>query len=83
LRLHRICPFQLLTGEVDAFGERDVSNRYLADHAVDEEGQPFLTLTDLHPMAQPEELRFAVRAYDPRLLAHLNDFIGKVVNDHG
>ena len=74
---------QLLTGEVDAFGEGDVSNRYLADHALDEEGQPLLVLTDLHTMAQPEELRFAVRAHDPQLLTCLNDFIGKVANGYG
>ena len=71
---------QLLTGVVDAFGEGDVSNRYLADHALDEQGQPLLALTDLHPMAQPEELRFAVRAHDPRLVACLNAFIRKVAN---
>lgn len=73
---------QLLTGEVDAFGEGDVSNRYLADHTLDEQGQPLLVLTDLHTMAQPEELRFAVRAHDSRLVACLNDFIGKVVNGY-
>lgn len=71
---------QLLTGVVDAFGEGDVSNRYLADHALDEQGQPLLALTDLHSMAQPEELRFAVRAHDQRLVACLNAFIRKVAN---
>lgn len=74
---------QLLTGEVDAFGEGDVSNRYLADHALDAQGQPLLALTDLHPMAQPEELRFAVRAHDPRLVACLDQFIRKVANGDG
>lgn len=74
---------QLLTGEVDAFGEGDVSNRYLMDHTLDERGEPLLALTDLHTMTQPEELRFAVRARDPRLVACLNDFIGKIANDYG
>ena len=74
---------QLLAGEVDAFGEGDVSNRHLADHTLDEQGQPLLVLTDLHTMAQPEELRFAVRAHDPQLVAYLNDFIGKAVKGYG
>jgi len=71
---------QLLTGTVDAFGEGDVSNRYLMDHALDERGEPLLALTDMHTMAQPEELRFAVRAHDPRLVRCLNRFIDKIVN---
>jgi len=74
---------QLLTGESDAFGEGDVSNRYLMDHTLDAQGQPLLALTDLHPMAQPEELRFAVRAHDLRLVARLNQFIRKVVHGDG
>lgn len=60
-----------------------MSEPYLMDHTLDEQGQPLLALTDLHTMAQPEELRFAVRAHDPRLVACLNDFIGKVVNGYG
>lgn len=70
---------QLLTGEVDAFGEGDVSNCYLADHTLDEQGQPLLVLTDRHPLAQPEELRFAVRAHDPRLVACLNDWLHRAL----
>ena len=68
---------QLLTHEIDAFGEGDVSNRYLAEHYLDGEGNPQLALVDLHPMAEIETLHFAVRAQDRRLVTCLNEFIEK------
>ena len=66
---------QLIGCEVDAFGEGNVSNEYLAKKYVDENGRRLMTLTDIHTMDQPETLRFVVRAADPRLLNRLNEFI--------
>ena len=66
---------QLIGCEVDAFGEGNVSNEYLAKKYVDENGRRLMTLTDIHTMDQSETLRFAVRAADPRLLNRLNEFI--------
>ena len=66
---------QLLSHEVDAFGEGNVSNGYLAEKYVDENGRRLLVLADIHTMDPPETLRFAVRATDKRLLHHLNEFI--------
>ena len=66
---------QLLSHEVDAFGEGNVSNGYLAEKYVDENGRQLLVLADIHTMDPPEALSFAVRATDKRLLHHLNEFI--------
>ena len=68
---------QLLNREIDAFGEGDASNAYLAQQYCDETGKAQLVLTDLHPMATVETLHFAVRAHDPRLVAALNEFIAQ------
>ena len=68
---------QLLNCEVDAFGEGNVSNRYLAQKYVDENGRRLLALADIHTMDPPETLSFAVRATDKRLLYHLNEFIAE------
>ena len=69
---------QLLSGQIDAFGEGDVSNEYLAGKYLDENGERLLVLTDLHPMKTPEFLRFAVRSVDQRLPEKLNKFIKKI-----
>jgi len=69
---------QLLAGKIDAFGEGDVSNEYLAGKYLDEHGQKLLALTDVHSMENPELLRFAVRSVDERLPATLNEFIRKI-----
>ena len=66
---------QLLSGEIDAFGEGDVSNEYLAGKYLDSKGKRLLTLTDLHLMGDPELLRFCVRSVDKRLPQALNEFI--------
>ena len=66
---------RLLRREIDAFGEGDVSNAYLAEQYLDEQGQARLLLTDVHPMDPLETLHFAVRAADPRLVQCLNQFI--------
>jgi len=68
---------QLLAGEIDAFGEGDVSNEYLAGKYLDDYGRESLVLTDIHPMENPELLRFAVRSVDERLPDKLNEFIEK------
>ena len=68
---------QLLSGQIDAFGEGDVSNEYLAGKYLDDNGERLLVLTDLHPMKTPELLRFAVRSVDQRLPEKLNKFIEK------
>lgn len=69
---------QLLAHEVDAFAEGDVSNAYLAQQALAADSTPLLVLTDVHSMAAKEELRFAVRAADPRLCRQLNRFIRSI-----
>ena len=69
---------QLLSGKIDAFGEGDVSNEYLAGKYLDEHGRRLLALTDVHSMKNPELLRFAVRSVDERLPANLNEFIKKI-----
>ena len=69
---------QLLSGEIDAFAEGDVSNEYLAGKYLDEHGGRLLALTDVHSMENPELLRFAVRSVDERLPATLNEFIRKI-----
>lgn len=66
---------QLLNHEIDAFGEGNVSNGYLAEKYVDEDGHHLLALADIHTMDPPETLRFVVRGTDKRLLYHLNQFI--------
>ena len=66
---------QILSHQVDAFGEGNVSNGYLAEKYVDENGRRLLALADLHSMDLPEDLRFAVRAADEKLLYRLNEFI--------
>lgn len=66
---------QLLSHEIDAFGEGNVSNNYLAEKYVDGIGHRLLELVDVHTMEPPELLRFAVRATDMNLLHHLNEFI--------
>ena len=69
---------QLLSGEIDAFGEGDVSNEYLAGKYLDEHGERLLALTDVHSMENPELIRFAVRSADERLPAAINEFLGKI-----
>ena len=71
---------QLLSGEIDAFGEGDVSNEYLAGKYLDEHGGRLLALTDVHSMEIPELLRFAVRSVDERLPATLNEFIRNIAS---
>jgi ABC-type amino acid transport substrate-binding protein len=68
---------QLLGHEVDAFGEGNVSNGYLAQKYLDKNGCRLLALADIHTMDPPEMLRFAVRATDKRLLQHLNEFMAE------
>jgi len=72
---------QLLSGQIDAFGEGDVSNEYLASKYTDASGERLLVLTDVHPMKNPELLRFAVRSEDPNLPKNLNGFIAKSLSD--
>ena len=72
---------QLLSGQIDAFGEGDVSNEYLANKYTDASGERLLVLTDVHPMKNPELLRFAVRSEDPNLPKNLNGFIAKSLSD--
>ncbi len=69
---------QLLSGEIDAFGEGDASNEYLAGKYLDEGGERLLALTDVHSMENPELLRFAVRSVDERLPAALNEYLRKI-----
>ena len=69
---------QLLAGKIDAFGEGDVSNEYLAGKYLDEHGGRLLALTDVHSRENPELLRFAVRSVDERLPSTLNEFIRKI-----
>jgi len=69
---------QLLAGKIDAFGEGDVSNEYLAGKYLDEHGEKLLALTDVHSMENPELLRFAVRSVDEKLPSTLNEFIRKI-----
>ena len=71
----------LLSGQIDAFGEGDVSNEYLASKYTDASGERLLVLTDVHPMKNPELLRFAVRSEDPNLPKNLNVFIAKSLSD--
>ena len=73
--------FQLLSGYIDAFGEGDVSNEYLASKYTDSSGERLLVLTDDHPMRNPELLRYAVRSVDPNLPNTLNEFISKSQSD--
>jgi len=72
---------QLLSGQIDAFGEGDVSNEYLASRYTDSNGERLLVLTDVHPMEKPELLRFAVRSVDHNLPTRLNEFISKSQKD--
>jgi len=72
---------QLLSGQIDAFGEGDVSNEYLASRYTDSNGERLLVLTDVHPMEKPEFLRFAVRSVDHNLPTRLNEFISKSQKD--
>jgi len=60
---------ELLEGKIDAFGTGDVCSRYLVDQHP---GQ--LALADVHPMDEPENFAFAVRAASG-LLDALNAFI--------
>ena len=66
---------QLLSGEIDAFGEGDVSNGFLAERFTENDGSNPLILTDIHEMNFPEELCFAVRSFDKRLIYNLNEFL--------
>ena len=69
---------QLLSGEIDAFGEGDVSNEYLAGKYLDERQERLLALTDVHSMENPELIRFAVRSVDERLPAAINEFLKEI-----
>ena len=69
---------QLLSGGIDAFGEGDVSNEYLAGKYLDERQERLLALTDVHSMENPELIRFAVRSVDERLPAAINEFLREV-----
>ena len=66
---------QILNHTVDAFGEGNVSNEYLANKYVDQYGNPLLMLADIHEMEIPETLQFAIRSKDKRLANCLNEFI--------
>ena len=68
---------QLLNGEIDAFGEGDVSNGFLAERFTENDGSNPLILTDIHEMSFPEELSFAVRSSDKGLICNLNEFINE------
>ena len=68
---------QILSGEIDAFGEGDVSNGFLVERYIGKDGSNPLVLTDIHEMNFPEELCFAVRSYDKRLIYNLNEFINE------
>ena len=72
---------QLLSGEIDAFGEGDVSNEYLSEKYTDSNGERLLALADVHAMKSPELLRFAVRSVDPNLPKELNEYIAKDQSD--
>lgn len=65
----------LADGEIDAFGEGDVSNRYLRDtHGKAVPGG--LALADVHPIDGPlETFGFVVRKASTGLLARLDAFI--------
>jgi len=67
---------RILNYEVDAFGEGNVSNEYLANKHVDHYGNPLLMLADIHEMEVPETLQFAIRSKDRSLAICLNEFIG-------
>ena len=69
---------QLLSGKIDAFGEGDVSNEYLAGKYLDEHGERLLALTDVHSMENPELIRFAVRSVDERFPTALNEFLREI-----
>ena len=69
---------QLLSGEIDAFGEGDVSNEYLAGKYLDEHRERLLVLTDVHSMETPELIRFAVRSVDEKLPAAINEFLREI-----
>lgn len=60
---------ELLEGKIDAFGTGDVCSRYLVQQYP---GQ--LALADVHPMDEPENFAFAVRAAS-NLIDPLNAFI--------
>ncbi|SVC56275.1 uncharacterized protein METZ01_LOCUS309129, partial [marine metagenome] len=66
---------QILNGEIDAFGEGNVSNEFLAEEFADNNGSQPFALTDIHEMSFVEELCFAVRSFDKRLIGNLNKFI--------
>ncbi len=68
---------QLLSGEIDAFAKGYVSNTFLAESFIDNKGINPLALADIHEMSFREELSFAVRAYDKRLIYNLNEFINE------
>lgn len=65
----------LANRDADAFGEGDVSNRYLRDtYGKDVEGD--LALADIHPIDGPDEtFSFVVRNASTGLLGRLNAFI--------
>ncbi|MFN8439472.1 MAG: ABC transporter substrate-binding protein [Caldilineaceae bacterium] len=60
---------ELLSGKIDAFGTGDVCSHYLVDQHPKQ-----LAVADVHPMAEPEQFAFAVRA-ESDLLPALNAFI--------
>lgn len=60
---------ELLAGKIDAFGTGDVCSRYLVEQYPNQ-----LALADVHPMDEPENFAFAVRAASD-LLNALNAFI--------
>ena len=68
---------QILNGEIDAFGEGNVSNEFLAEHFADKNGSQPFALTDIHDMELPEKLCFAVRLTDKKLMYILNEFINE------
>jgi len=68
---------QILNGEIDAFGEGNVSNEFLAEQFADNLGSRPLVLADIHDMNLPEKLSFAVRSADKRLIYNLNEFINE------
>ena len=66
----------IVEGHADERGTREYNLALgVAETYGDTLGQPLLVLTDIHTMATPEDLHFAVRAADSRLVEHLNAFI--------
>ena len=66
---------RLLAGEIDAYAGGEQSNQYLVETCLSKKGAAQFALADVHPMDPPETLHFAIRADDPRLAKHLDEFL--------